>query len=243
MIAGKKWMLLVLIVCAFVTVKGQSTKFSGWFMLMNTNKINKRFSTHFDFQLRSDDHWKNTETIIIRPGLNYHLNNSIIATLGYAYNLAWRHIDDVRGPLGEHRIWQQLIVPQHINKLTINHRFRLEERFIPIAVKVNDEIEKDGYRYVTRFRYFFRSVIPVPFKKNFSSGFFTAIQNEIMFNVTDANNINNKFFDQNRFYAAAGWRLRKELDLEAGYMNQFVEGRGETYVNNNIIQLAIYLRL
>jgi hypothetical protein len=64
-----------------------------------------------------------------------------------------------------------------------------------------------------------------------------------MFNVTDANNINNKFFDQNRFYAAAGWRLRKELDLEAGYMNQFVEGRGEAYVNNNVVQLAIYLRL
>lgn len=243
MIAGKKWKLLVLMVCAYITVQGQSNRFSGWFMLMNTNKINKRFSTHFDFQLRSDDHWKNTETIIIRPGLNFHLNNSMTATFGYAYNIAWRHIDGVRGPLGEHRIWQQLIIPQPIKNLTLNHRFRLEERFIPHAVKINEEIEKDGYRYVTRFRYFFRSVIPIPFKKNFDRGFFVSFQNEIMFNITDAKTINNKFFDQNRFYAATGYRLRKELDLEAGYLNQFIEGRGDAYVNNNILQFAIYLRL
>ena len=128
MIAGKKWKLLVLIFCAFAAVQGQTNRFTGWFMLMNTNKINDRFSTHFDFQMRSDDEWKNMETIIIRPGFNIHLKKSMFATIGYAYIFSWRQIDDTRGALGEHRIWQQFTVPQKIKNLTVNHRLRLEER-------------------------------------------------------------------------------------------------------------------
>ncbi len=238
---SQAWMILFCL-----NAKGQGSRFSGWFMFMNTNNIskNKSLSTHFDFQLRSDDHWKNAETIIIRPGINIHLKKSQILTFGYALNLAWRHIGDARGPLGEQRIWQQYIIPQKIGKqVKLNHRLRLEERFIPKAVNINNKIEKDGYLYVTRFRYFFRSIFPIPFQPKFEKGFFTAVQNEVMFNITGSANVNNKFFDQNRFYGAVGWRLRKELDLETGYLNQYVAGRGSGHVNNHVIQFAVYLRL
>jgi hypothetical protein len=55
--------------------------------------------------------------------------------------------------------------------------------------------------------------------------------------------VNNEIFDQNRLYLALGYRLRKSFDLEAGYLNQYINGRGKTFGNNHILQLAGYVRL
>jgi hypothetical protein len=44
-------------------------------------------------------------------------------------------------------------------------------------------------------------------------------------------------------YIAGGYRLSAKADLELGYLNQYVNGRGSQFTNNHIIQLAGYLRL
>ncbi|WP_366206523.1 hypothetical protein [Flavihumibacter sp. CACIAM 22H1] len=33
------------------------------------------------------------------------------------------------------------------------------------------------------------------------------------------------------------------LDLEIGYLNQYVNGRGSAFTNNHVAQLAVYTRL
>ncbi len=212
-------------------------------MYLHTIKITKKFSSHLDVQFRSDDNLKNAETFIFRPGLNYHLPNKSILTLGYGLIEGWRTIAGDRGALAEHRIWQQFIIPQKLNTITVNHRLRLEERFIPVAANQNGEIEKIETVYSTRFRYFFRSIIPFKSTPAFRKGAFGAIQNELFFNISDLENVNKKIFDQNRFYAALGWRFNDEFDLETGYLYQFVSGLNSNNVNNHAIQLAGYLRL
>jgi Protein of unknown function (DUF2490) len=239
----KKIFLLFFLVHVGLQVNAQQQKFSGWTMYLHTIKITKNFSSHLDIQLRSDDNLKNAETFIFRPGINYHFRNKSIVTLGYGLVEGWRTISGDRGALAEHRIWQQYVIPQKLNALTINHRFRLEERFIPRAANQNGEIVKTETVYNTKFRYFFRSVIPLKSEPVFNHGAFAAIQNEIFVNVTNAENVNNKFFDQNRLYGAVGWRFSKAFDLETGYLYQFVSGLNGSNVNNHVIQLAGYLRL
>ena len=97
--------------------------------------------------------------------------------------------------------------------------------------------------YANRLRYFFRDVIPFSGKKQFAKGMFASVQNEIFVNLGDKSNVNGKFFDQNRAYISVGYRFVKSFDAEIGYMNQYVSGKGSSYVNNNILQLATYLRL
>jgi hypothetical protein len=76
----------------------------------------------------------------------------------------------------------------------------------------------------------------------FEKGWFAALQNEIFFN-TGGYSSTGKTFDQNRAYLAAGYRLSSQLDLEMGYMNQYISGAGQASTNNHILQVATYLRL
>ena len=72
---------------------------------------------------------------------------------------------------------------------------------------------------------------------------FAALQNEIFINIGNTANVNGEIFDQNRLYLALGYRPHPKADIEIGYMNQYVNGKGNLFTNNHILQLAGYLRL
>lgn len=217
-------------------------QFSGWVASFNTFRIDKKFSLHFDAQLRSTDKLEGVNTILLRPGLNFHLNKTLVFTVGYAANIARRNASGLSSLLAEHRIWQQALLNQKIQNVAIVHRFRFEERFLPVAKVVNNDLETEGYNKAYRFRYFVRSIFPLVSGNTFSKGPFLALQDEIFLNTGDKTAVNGKTFDQNRLYGAIGYRLKGKLDVEAGYMNQYTV-TSASFVNNHIIQLAVYKRL
>jgi hypothetical protein len=221
----------------------QQSNVSGWLASFNTIKLKGPLSLHFDGQLRSTDQVKQVQTILLRPGLNYHISKQFVASLGYAYIGNRRSIGTVDGLAPEHRIWQQLLISHPAGFIPVSHRFRLEQRFISRSFVQNSTLKTDGYDYANRVRYFTRGIIPFNGEKGFQKGMFAALQNEIFVNFGDKRTVNGKFFDQNRAYAAIGYRLKPQLDVEAGYMNQYVSGRRSAFTNNHIIQIAIYTRL
>ncbi|MEN5055849.1 hypothetical protein D3C87_1223630 [compost metagenome] len=218
--------------------------FTGWSAAFFTYKIDPRFSIHFDGQARSTDQLKDIQSFIIRPGLNYHIKNNMIATLGYAYIGNQRNISATHGWVPEHRIWEQFIINQKFTVLnrpsTLQHRFRLEQRFMGQPTVEQNELVTDRYDFAQRLRYFTRAIVPVSETTSFTDGAFIALQNEIFAHIQNAPN--GKLFDQNRAYLALGWRVNPKFDIEAGYMNQYSLGRNNKTVNN-IIQVAAYLRL
>lgn len=220
------------------------SRFSGWFASLNSIKTGKKTSIHTEFQLRSSDQVKQLQTILLRSGFNYHLKKNMVLTAGYGYILNRRPLNILSAFGHEHRIWQQFLVSHAIKKNQLSHRFRLEERYLERVASTNGTtFFRDGYDYTTRFRYFVRDIIPFSSAPVFTEGPFAALQNEVFVNVTDKNSVNGKFFDQNRFYVAAGYRFHKKFDLEIGYMNQYISGANKTFTNNHILQLASYLRL
>jgi hypothetical protein len=226
---------------ASITASAQQS-FSGWLASFNSFKTGKKTSIHFDAQFRSTDEWQGIQTILLRPGINFHLSKKTILTGGYAFVQNRIVVNNVTGRAVEHRIWEQFIFAHKLNPILITHRFRLEQRFIPHMLSLNNELEKDGYSTSNRFRYFLRNILPLKKQDIFKKGMFLALQNEVFLNLFGQQNVNGKFFDQNRFYLAAGYRVSSKADLEIGYMNQYVSGR-TTNLTNNIIQLASYLRL
>ncbi len=220
--------------------------FNGWLALFSSYKLNKKFAIHFDGQLRSADKWKEAQSFIIRPGVNYMIASNQVATLGYAYVGHHRRIDDVSGWAPEHRIWEQYIINQSFpflqRPVSLQHRLRLEQRFLSRSEVANTELKTAEYVFSQRFRYFARSIFPLKATAKFTQGMFISLQDEIFFNVTNASVINDKFFDQNRAYGSLGYRLSQKCDIEVGYMYQFIAGRSSN-INNHILQLAGYLRL
>ncbi len=49
-------------------------------------------------------------------------------------------------------------------------------------------------------------------------------------------------FDQNRLFAGLGWQFQKGINVEAGYLNQFVRRRGRDNLMNHILSLNLLLR-
>ncbi|KIA99583.1 hypothetical protein OA93_05380 [Flavobacterium sp. KMS] len=235
--------ITILFLSTTVNAQTQNT-FTGWSAVFFTYKLNDKFSLHFDGQARSTDELKNLQSYIIRPGLNYHIKDNMIATVGYAYIGNNRSVMDIDGWVPEHRIWEQFIFNQKFTlanrPVTLQHRFRLEQRFMGQATIEQNELVTDSYEFAQRLRYFARSIFPLSKTDNFTKGAFLALQNEVFLNVQNAPN--DSFFDQNRAYLALGWRLSPKFDLEAGYMNQYVLGKSNNTVNN-IVQVAAYVRL
>lgn len=219
------------------------SQFAGWLATFNTFKTGKKTSIHNDIQWRSTDNITHMQTFLFRAGLNVSVRKNMIVTGGYAYISNRRVIGSVSGYAPEHRIWEQLIVNQKISKLSLAHRFRLEQRFISKTAVENNNIVNDGSVFANRLRYFVRSVLPLQKSTGFSRGAFLALQNEIFLNIGNKANVNGELFDQNRLYLAAGYRLSPKLDLETGYMWQSINGRGDVTTQVNIWQAAAYVRL
>jgi len=207
---------------------------SGWFMFLNNTKFNDKWGLQFDVQLRSADDWGYLRNTLVRPALQYFINNKHNVALGYLWQTT--HTELAGSPnltLHEHRIFEQYIYSHKIKSVFASHRLRLEQRFIG---RTGEDV------FSQRFRYFVRLIQPLQkTQPTFTKGPFLALQNEVFLNLQNKDKINNSVFDQNRLYLAAGYRFSKQFDLEAGYMNQATHGISNKTVNN-IIQLAVYTR-
>ena len=223
--------------------EAQQHKFSGWAMTVNTISLSPKFNLIFDSQLRSNDQWKKAETFILRPGLTYVLNKNVSLSIGLALIDNWKTIGGVRDAVSDNRIWQQLGINQQVKNAVLQHRIRMEERWIPLLKVAGSEIVKSDPRFNARFRYFTRWISPFSNTKKLTKGMYWAVQNEFFFNAAGARHANRKLFDQSRTYVGTGYRLGKHADLELGYMFFYTEGRNKDYTMNNIIQLSSFLRL
>ncbi len=246
----KRYFLMMVMLCSIsLGAAAQQRQTAGWFAAFNTFRIpDSRFSVYFDAQVRSTDKFEALQTFIFRPGLNYHVRKNMVATVGYAwirlrsmYNNAANQIE--YDYLSEHRIWEQFIVNHQVAFIPIQHRFRLEQRFLPKSVVEENDLKNDGYDLAHRFRYFVRGIVPVDGSKTFGKGIFVAAQNELFLNYGDPTRTNGKVFDQNRAYLAVGYRISPKFDVEGGYLNQFISGPGSARITYHVAQIATYVRL
>ncbi|HMU45132.1 MAG TPA: DUF2490 domain-containing protein [Chitinophagaceae bacterium] len=225
---------------SFSGIAAQS-QFSGWVASFHSFKTGKQTSIHADVQMRSSDKIKELQTLLLRSGLNFHLNKKITVTTGYAFIRNRKLLANQVAHTPEHRIWQQFLYSHKIKTIRLSHRFRIEQRFISRTRVSGNPVGEKGY--ANRFRYFTRNILPFQNAATFDKGIFAALQNEVFLNFGNTDDVNGKIFDQNRLYGAIGYRISPKHDLEIGYMNQYVSGKGDQFTNNHIIQLAGYFRL
>lgn len=238
----KKQGFFMAAILLLVTGAKAQVQFSGWLASFNAFQLDRHFSLHFDAQLRSTDQWAQLGTVLLRPGLTYRPNKNWVLTAGYAAVFGRRNLNGLSSLLTEHRIWQQVFLNTGSRRITVSQRLRFEERFLPQPVVINNELKAARHDHAYRLRYFLRSLVPLTGSNRFTQGLFLALQNEIFLNTGDKTAVNGKAFDQNRLYGAIGYRFRGKMDLEAGYLNQYTVTRS-SFLNNHILQLAVYKRL
>lgn len=213
----------------------QEQTFNSWFAWFNNVKFTEKWGMNNDIQFRAGSDWSNYSMLLIRPGINYYVKERHTAALGYAATLATHELAINAPRLTEHRIWQQYIIGGTLFGIPVQHRFRLEQRFLK---------RPDETAFAQRARYFIRGIIPLGPNSapSFHRGLFMSLQNELFFNIQNPKATNGKWFDQNRAYASLGFRFSERYDFETGYLHQFLLRNSAPHAATHVWQWAVYTR-
>ncbi len=209
--------IFIILISFSLPTYAQSSDLGAWYMYFGNNKISKKLNFHNEIQYRNFDGIGDLEQLLIRTGIGYDLtenNNNVL--VGYGFILSQPYVNGEKRENIEHRVFQQFITKQKFGRFNLQHRYRLEERFL-----------QDDFRM--RFRYYLGFNIPITNKEMLPKTLYLSAYNEIFLNL------DSPVFDRNRVYGALGFVINKNMRIEAGYMNQIQENK-----NRGQIQIGFY---
>jgi Protein of unknown function (DUF2490) len=229
-----KLFLFVVFSCTTATCFAQNDRVNdfnntNWLQTFATINLNKKWSIHVEYQWRRTDGVKYWQQGLFRTGVNYKLTDNVILHAGYAEAETFKYGDFPIAPNGtfpEHRLYEQMVLRQPLNKFLITHRFRIEQRWLG-RVKAGTHREIEDWIFLHRFRYQFRTQLALNKK------WYAAAADEIF--IGAGKNVGVNIFDQNRIFLLAGVKLNKNISVEGGYFNQTLQ-QGRRINNSTIMQ-------
>lgn len=178
----------------------------------------------FDGHVRLRDDGSRMGTTILRPGVGWRVSERLDVWAGYARITSHASDPDVH----EHRAWQQATVSAgSLLGGSVSLRTRLEQRFREGA---------DGTGL--RLRQFVRWARPIE-----STRLSWVLSDEVFLNLNRTRWGQVEGYGQNRAFAGLAFQGTRDFRLEAGYLNNHIDGgRGSDRTNHNVA-IAFFLRL
>ena len=195
-----------------VGAMSQSTDAGNWVMYVGAQPIGKRAVLWNELQYRNHNALGDLEQLLLRGGVGWNLsenNNNLLVGYAWIHSEPYVSGTDEKREFNESRLFQQFITRQRFGSTYIQHRYRIEERFLPGDFRV-------------RFRYFLSVNIPLNQKSLEKGAWYLSAYNELFLHA------DGPVFDRDRVYGALGLVIRKDLRLEAGWMSQIQERRSRS---------------
>ena len=213
-----------------------------WFLLLNRFYLSDKFTLTNEVHERTGDILSDQATFILRPSIDYALNDNVELSVGYSFVRSWPYAPYSQPiPRNEHNIWEQVMLKSTTGRVSIQHRFRFEHRFVDNIVvlfpNVNPHAGIDGTTYSNRFRY--RLIVSfdlVRFENN-QSLFFNGFD-ELWIN--QANNMMPTSFARNWIYTGLGYKFNNDFNIQLGHMRQQDKTGNNNYISSSIIQLSLF---
>jgi hypothetical protein len=202
--------------------------YGQWLMYFGDNKINKKLGIHSELQLRNYFLEQTVEQTLMRLGINYYVDPLVMLSGGYGYIHTGPSSQNVVGfTTQEHRIWQQLILRHKTRAIFMEHRYRLEQRFI-------ENVTNKSNTFDNRLRYRFQSIFPFYSISPHLRHYFLSAYNEFFANL--GREVSGQIFDRNRLYFAIGYQVSPKLNFQIGYLNQIISipGDPKSDINHNL---------
>ena len=187
--------------------------FGNWIMYFGNKKFNDKWNLHHEIQYRNYNMFGDLEQLLIRTGVGYNLtpnNNNVL--LGYGFVNTNTYDGFYYNTVLEHRIFQQFISNQRVNRMYIQHRYRVEERWV----------EED---FKMRFRYFIALKMPLNNKVLTDKTAYLSAYSETFLSTSGDR------FDRNRVYGGLGFKFNKHIRTEVGLMSQLYSNRHRNQLN------------
>jgi hypothetical protein len=198
-----------------LSVFAQKNDVGNWLIYFGDKKLNEIWNWHHEIQYRSFDALGDTDQLLLRTGIGYNLtenNNNVLVGYAFIYNEAYIGNTDNKNSFNEHRLYQQYINRQTFGRVSLQHRYRFEQRFF-----------EDDFRL--RFRYFLSANVALNNQQMTDKTLYLSAYNEIFMNTEQT------FFDRNRLYGGIGYRFSKKVRTEVGLMNQSTNNVSRNQIN------------
>lgn len=179
-----------------------------------------RWGGYAELQTRSDELFSNFFYYETKAGISYDLDRSFTALLGTGRYVTNDNPENL-AVATEFRLWEQMTVNQFLYRVKIEHRYRIEQRWI------------NGL-YRNRFRYRLNVFVPLNHKKIDAKTWFISVYEEVF--------MNNKVphFERNRFSAALGYHFDQSINVQAGWLNQYNFSPAFAADKNNLALTFMY---
>jgi hypothetical protein len=220
----KKLSVLVAFILPFSLLANDRITTSNNFVWINNFvnvKATERILTTGEYQFRRTNYIENWQQSLLRFTLQYKLPERINIGGGYGWIESFSYGEFGNSslkPTLEHRLFQQITKDDNAGRVAINHRFRLEQRFVGVNDLNYQDLDKriiEDWRYTNRFRYQLKTNIPLNNKIIDNKTLYASFYNEIF--IGFGKNVRRNVFDQNRTGLLAGYRFNNYFNLEGGY--------------------------
>lgn len=242
---GKILVLLALLTVYSSTAQKEFVDQSNsWFSYTGNHRLTSKWGLHTDLQYRRSEFIKERLQVLGRFGVEYYLPNSGELTMGYVWS---RHfpfgLQPASSPIDENRLWQQFSIRSDYGRIRLQHRYRLEQRFLRkwLENELGETVLGETYlRH--RIRYRLQVLVPLNQSKMMDRTWFLNLSDEVFLGF--GKGVDKNILDQNRIYLGLGYRFDSKLNLQAGYQNQYVVKKDGVQVErNHVLQVSAFYNL
>ncbi|MDD3875632.1 MAG: DUF2490 domain-containing protein [Bacteroidales bacterium] len=214
-----------------------------WYGYFTTFKINEKWYFQNEFQERHYINPISQHQFLIRSHIHRFFEESgWESSLGMCFFLQNPNDPNATTKLTvpELRPHIEFGYKQKLEKVTFDHRYRVEARFFHNTNTTRTELE-DGFKFGNfRFRYRIQATVPL-FKVAEKKYFKFKISDEIHLNA--GNNISKNVFEQNRIYTGLSIDVLSNLAFDVGYLNWFQQRSNGDFYNRNILRFTVYHKI
>ncbi len=210
-----------------------------WSRYYNQLELNAKWSIHSEFDNRIFLNPIVQNLFVVRVQGRRKFSEQVELGAGFVcFSVATQDPEVILGfNVPEYRGQQDVTWKRNWNKIGLNHRFQIEERFFQ---NFDKEGLTSGTTFFWRFRY--RLQGEYTFWKKENQYLKAILYDEIMINA--GKNVVYNTLDQNRIYASLQYGISSSAAVELGYMNSFQQrATGVDYFDRNIIRFSIYHKL
>lgn len=244
---------LAFVFAAFHIAKGQQseretvTQSIQWLAFSSHLKVSEKLHILLDGQFRqagSVDPMQYQGRVGLDIKINDHFS---FVPVGYVYT--WNYQYGKQPAVfvnNEHRTWQQVMYKHQGGIVQLEHRVRLEQRFIQHhSVTGNGDVVDDGYSvFQQRLRYRLQARIPLNGRTIDPKSYYAIAYDEIF--KSWGENVTYDHPDQNRVFAGIGYQFEKNFSMHMGGIYQLLIKRNGAQQENNfgvLLQLTYNVNL
>lgn len=196
----------------------------GWYVYEGDHPISEKWQVHTEYQWRRVEFIKSWQQSLARIGVAYQISPQVRIGGGYTWFITFPYGDyptaGTGEPVPERRLHQDIQLGDTIGKVLLQHRFKLEQRWIG-QLQENTGKNVQSWEYQNRIRYQIALVVPLQGATLESQEWYLNFFDELFMGF--GKNVGRNIFNQNRISGGFGYQFQDNFQVELNYLYQITQ--------------------